>query len=224
MCYADVDGSIAKIAERIDTAEKTAGSGEHHAVERQIAEAAVTLINGKRFVPFKPEKNQKILFVVPYDFEVPGITFAMNRLYREGTTDELTYESYVYAKDTELTKKLQYKIDEVDYVIILSGLSSFHMNMQNPSLNVIPQTAAAYAAARKAENHTAVICAGMPYDALLFPSMPVFIVYNYRGMSQSDIGNTVFRNSYSPNIPAGIEAVFGSFVPSGIVPVDINVP
>jgi beta-N-acetylhexosaminidase len=224
MCYADVDGSIPQLAERIDAAEKTAGSGEHHAVERQIAEAAVTLVNGKRFVPFKPEKNQKILFVVPYDFEVPSITFAMKRLYREGTTDKLTYESYVYAKETVLTKKMQYKIDEADYVIIVSGLSSFHMNMQNPSLNVIPQTAAAYAAARKAGKHTAVICAGMPYDAFLFPSLPVFIVYNYRGMSQRDIGSAVFRNSYSPNIPAGIEAVFGSFVPSGIVPVDIDVP
>jgi len=224
MCYTDSDGRGQQLQERISAAEMTVGSGEHHAVERQIAEAAVTLVNGARFVPFKPEKDQKILFVVPYDFEVPGVAFAMQRLHREGTTAELTYECYVYAKDTELTNALQHKIDEADYVIILSGLSSFHMNLQNPSLNVIPQEASSYAAAQKDVKHTAIICAGMPYDAVLFPHMPVVIVYNYRGMSQSDIGNTVFRNSYSPNIPAGIEAVFGSFMPSGIIPVDIDVP
>lgn len=210
------------VKEKITSAQYIAGGEKNRAKEREITEAAVTLVHGDKFTPFKPSASDSVLFLLPYESERASIVFAMKRLEEEKTLAVCKKEYFVYHLRHELNSTLKKKISKANYIVIISYMEGGTKDNDEHWLNSFPQAVADYAVANGKTNCTAVLSIGLPYDVVNFPSLPAFAVFSYIGMEQSDIDSERVEHRYGPNIPAGIEAIFGSFVPSGKMPVTLG--
>ncbi|WP_340640102.1 glycoside hydrolase family 3 protein [Bacillus atrophaeus] len=213
-------GSIDK---KVAKALKTVGRKQHQKAEKQIAEKAVTILkNEQHTLPFKPKKGSSILIAAPYEEQTEAIAQTITDLVQRKkikpvSLSKLNFEGRVFDAETEK------QIKEADYVItgsyivkndpvINDGVIDDTVTDSSKWATVFPRAVMKSAQ----QNHKKFVLMSLrnPYDAANFEEAQALIaVYGFKGYADG--------RYLQPNIPAGIEAIFGQTKPKGTLPVDI---
>ncbi len=214
--------------EGLETALSTVGCEANREVEREAAACAVTVVRGEGLLPFKPQSGQRVVLVAAQESELPGMELAMRRLIAEGVVPEgVEYESLCYATDEEngsAAEAAASKVAEVvagaDFAVVVSEIGK-----GNLAINASPFLAGvvcsrAIEAAKQAGVPLAIMSVSKPYDLALYDEGCALVaVYGNKGMDPTEA--LAPDHAFGPNVPAGVEAIFGGHEASGKLPVDI---
>lgn len=210
----------------LEKAMATVGSDFHRVLERQIAAAAVTVVQNKNnTLPLKINENSKVLIMVPYENEKAQMLIGWNRARKAGLIPNgAEVRSVRFDKKTTL-KTYQKNLQWADTVILLSQVSS-SAKMNGGSwesaylLKVIEY-------AKEKGKMAIVQSIDKPYDVQSYPEADaVLAVYGSKGSSvdptEALTGEiTKTETACGPNITAGMEVILGTFGARGTLPVDI---
>ncbi|WP_291651045.1 glycoside hydrolase family 3 N-terminal domain-containing protein [Clostridium sp.] len=208
--------------EKIANAQSVVGSQENRDIERRVSAEAITVVkNENNVLPLNPKEGEKVLLVAPYDNELPGMRFGLNRLMKEGKVDSVELDTYCYKSQSIMTDELKNKIDEADYVVVLSEMGNYtHLNKDH-WITAIPNAVTSYA--NELNKDSVVVSVGKPYDVAAHPNAKAEVIaYGYKGMDPTEAdGGLSPVQAFGPNIPAAIEVVFGAAEARGTLPVSI---
>lgn len=211
-------------AEKVAYAKSVVGSKENRDVERRVSAEAITVVkNENNILPLNPKKDEKVLLVAPYDNELPGMKFGVNRLIQEGKVNPVNLDTYCYKSQSEMTEELKSKIDEADYVVVLSEMGNYTHLAKTHWITAMPNAIVDYA--NELNKDSVVVSVGKPYDVAAHTnSKAEVIAYGYKGMDPTEAdGGLSPVQAFGPNIPASIEVIFGGAEAKGTLPVDIPV-
>lgn len=210
------------VDEKIANAKNVVGSKENRDVERRVSAEAITVVkNENNILPLNPKEGEKVLLVAPYDNELPGMRFGLNRLIKEGKVNSVQLDNYCYLRENEMTDELKSKIDEADYIVVLSEMSNYTNLDSTHWITAIPNAVTDYA--NKLNKDSVVVSIGKPYDVAAHNnSKAEVIAYGYKGMDPTEAdGGLSPVKAFGPNIPAAIEVIFGAAEAAGTLPVSI---
>ena len=206
--------------EKLANAKEQVGSKENRDIEREVSAQAVTITkNEDNILPLRPKDGEKVLLLGAYDNELPGMELSMRRLIGENViSSNVSYESFRYNSNTTIAD-LKDKIDSADYVIVISEIGSAAQMEQTHWLTRVPTEVVNYA--NEVNKDAVVLSISKPYDVANYPNAKaVAAVYGNKGMDPTE-GLTP-DSAFGPNIPAGIEVIFGGHAATGKLPVDVN--
>lgn len=198
---------------------KQVGSDAHHNIEAEIANKAVTCLkNEGNVLPIKLSKNDHVLFLTPYDNEIPAIKLGMRRLTANKViASDRHYEVMRYSAQTS-ESELSQKIAKASIVICNSEIvTNTQMNASNYATRV-PALAMKLAAAAKKKG--IIMSIAKPYDVASYKEAQGMIaVYGNAGMDPTEALKP--EKAYGPNIVAGVECLFGAHTIQGVLPVNV---
>lgn len=212
----------------LETACNTVGSPEHREKEREIAIAAVTLVqNQNNTLPLKLTADSKVLMLVPYDNEKAQMILGWNRAAEAGLVPHGAQVQVVRFNGETTEETYQEQIAWADILIFNSEVSK--ADRMNGSHWLSAYILDTIAQAKKQGKITVVQSVDKPYDVQSYPEADaVLAVYGCKGSSldptQALIGGVTNTEAASgPNIVAGVEAILGVVKPTGKLPVEIPV-
>ncbi|QZY33056.1 glycoside hydrolase family 3 protein [Bacillus amyloliquefaciens] len=211
------------LKKKIAKAKKTVGSKNHLKAEKQIAERSVTVLQNKnRTLPFKPKKNSRVLIAAPYEDQTASMEQTLRQLIKKKKIRPVTISKMNFAERTfhDEHKKL---VSDADYVItgsyvvkndpvVNDGVIDDSVTDPGKWTTAFPR--AVMKAAQSNQKPFVLMSLRNPYDAANFEEAEALIaVYGFKGYTDGQF--------LQPNIPAGIEAIFGQTKPQGRLPADI---
>lgn len=202
------------------------GSDSNREAERQIAAAAVTVVQNKNnTLPLKIDSQSKVLVMVPYENEKTQMLMGWNRAKEVGLVPKgAEIEAVCFDKKTSL-KTYEKQMQWADVIIMNSEIGSAK-KMNGGSwesaylLEVIDY-------AERAGKITVVQSVAKPYDVQSYPKADaVLAVYGNKGSGADPTevligGVTKTEAACGPNITAGMEVILGVFDAKGVLPVDV---
>jgi beta-N-acetylhexosaminidase len=212
----DPSGSNTKpsIDEIIANANSIVGSAENKAVEKEAAEKAVTVLkNSGNTLPFKLKSKKKIVLISLSTARNTSMIDTINSIVAKNNLSNVDIKAFTYSSAAKLlTSEQKDAIDSADYVI-------------TNSVNMAPDASGSYydidyinsvADYTNSKDIKMVnISIRNPYDIMYTPNVKANIaVYG-------NLGNNPANPPAAPNIPAGINAIFGQINPTGKLPVFI---
>ncbi len=209
-------------------ATKTVGSERHHKIEREAAASAVTVVRSGGVLPFAPKAGQHVLLVAANANEQPGMELAMRRLIAEKKIPKsVTFESMSYVGDdtseeavAAAVAKITEAIGSADFAIVVSEVGNGTLSTETASFTSGYVPARALEAAKAAGVPLAIMSVSKPYDLALYEKgCALLAVYGNKGMDPTEA--LAPDHAFGPNVPAGVEAVFGGHAVEGKLPVDI---
>ncbi|MBS5950433.1 MAG: glycoside hydrolase family 3 C-terminal domain-containing protein [Clostridium sp.] len=210
------------VEEKIANAKSIVGSKENRDVERRVSAEAITVVkNEENILPLNPKEGEKVLLIAPYDNELPGMKFGLNRLMKEGKVNSVQVDTYCYKSEKTMTEELKNKINEANYVVVLSEMGNYtHLNSTH-WITAIPNEVVNYA--NELNKDSVVVSVGKPYDVAAHKNAKAEVIaYGYKGMDPTEAdGGLSPVQAFGPNIPAAIEVVFGAAEARGTLPVSI---
>ena len=209
-----------------EKAKTVVGCDYNREIERQIAAAAVTVVQNKNdTLPLKINGKSKVLIMVPYENEKAQMLIGWNRAKEAGLIPNgAKIRCVAFDKNTTL-KDYKKDIQWADTLILLSEVSSAK-KMNGASwesaylLKII-----SYAETRG--KTTIVQSVDKPYDVQSYlQADAVLAVYGSKGSGVDPTealvgGVTKTDAACGPNIIAGMEVILGTFGAKGTLPVDI---
>ncbi len=213
------------LEEKLVEAKSVVGSPEHKTLERQMTEAAVTLVkNDRKTLPFKPKKGQTVLFLSPTKDQTDSMVKTIRSLEKNaGNLKQVNVLTENYGASTphlDQNPALQEKISQADYLIVGSNVNNSAKLGTSSADHYVP--AEVFRQANRTGKKSVLLSLRNPYDVAVQPDADAqLLVYGFKGDPNgpdSEAGNT---KSAGPNLPAGIRAIFGEFVPQGKLPVDV---
>lgn len=208
--------------EKIANAKEVVGSKENRDIERRVSAEAITVVkNENNILPLNPKAGEKVLLIAPYDNELPGMKFGLNRLMKEGKVNSIELDTYSYKSEPTMTAELKSKIDEANYVVVLSEMGNYtHLNSTH-WITAIPNEVTTYA--NELNKDSVVVSVGKPYDVAAHENAKAEVIaYGYKGMDPTEAdGGLSPVQAFGPNIPAAIEVIFGAAEVRGTLPVSI---
>ncbi|MCY9152447.1 glycoside hydrolase family 3 protein [Bacillus haynesii] len=206
------------LQKKIKYALKTVGSNKHLKFEKKMARESVTILkNDKSTLPFKPKKGDTVLILAPYEEQTAAIAKTISKIKKNIKVVESRFAEKTF------NEAIQKKIDEADYVItgsyvvkndpvVNDGVIDDSIQDSSKWATAFPRAAMKYAQANGKK--FVLLSLRNPYDTANFEeAKAVIAVYGFKGYA-----NGRFRQ---PNIPAGVEVIFGKAKPKGTLPVDI---
>ncbi|MFC0270240.1 glycoside hydrolase family 3 N-terminal domain-containing protein [Metabacillus herbersteinensis] len=211
------------IDEKVENAVKVVGNKDHLKKEKEMAEDAVTLLkNEDKTLPFKPKKDETILVLAPFADQVESMTRTINELADKRKMKNVTVTGYSFSGKS-FNDEVAGLIDEADYIItgsyVVKNDPAVNDGVIDDSIQDSSKWATAFPRAVMKDAQTkdkefVLMSLRNPYDAANFEeAKAVLAVYGFKGYS-----NGRYRQ---PNIPAGIQTIFGESRPKGKLPVDI---
>ena len=213
------------LEEKLVEAKSVVGSPEHKALERQMTEAAVTLVkNDRKTLPFKPKKGETVLVLSPTKDQTDSMVKTIRSLEKNaGNLKQVNVLTEQYSASTphlDQNPALQEKINQADYLIVGSNVNNSAKLGASSADHYVP--AEVFRQANRTGKKSVLLSLRNPYDVAVQPDADAqLLVYGFKGDPNgpdSEAGNT---KSAGPNLPAGIRAIFGEFVPQGKLPVDV---
>jgi len=217
------------LEEKIANAEAIVGNKKHKAMEKEIAEAAVTLVkNENKALPFKPKKGENVLVIAYGTSQTDSMVNSINNLVESRKIKNVNVDSYNFNSKSAnsnleiLDENLKAKIENADYIIATSTVSNASRLSQTSYWNYVPRAILNYA--NELGKKSTLLSVRNPYDVATTPEAKAqVLIYGDKGDPNgpdSEAGNQL---SAGPNLPAGINAIFGQFKPSGKLPVEVPV-
>lgn len=213
------------LEEQLVEAKAVVGSPEHKELERQMTEAAVTLVrNDRKTLPFKPKKGQTVLVLSPTKDQTDSMVKTIRSLEKNaGNLKRVNVLTENYGASTPHLNQnpaLQEKINQADYLIVGSNVNNSAKLGTSSADHYVP--AEVFRQANRTGKKSVLLSLRNPYDVAVQPDADAqLLVYGFKGDPNgpdSEAGNT---KSAGPNLPAGIRAIFAEFVPQGKLPVDV---
>lgn len=224
----DVAGAGSSYDDGLETALDTVGCDENRAVEREAAACAVTVVRGEGLLPFKPQAGQRVVLVAAQESEQPGMELAMRRLVAEGHVPEgVEYESMCYVGDDTSPRAVRRAADEVadavtgaDFAVVVSEVGKGDLAIESAAFVSGAVCSRAIEAAGQAGVPLAIMSVSKPYDLALYgEGCALVAVYGNKGMDPTEA--LAPDRAFGPNVPAGVEVIFGGHAVTGKLPVDI---
>ncbi|RKD32255.1 beta-N-acetylhexosaminidase [Thermohalobacter berrensis] len=186
---------------------KIVGSNKHKALERNVARKAVTLVkNDNNLLPFKLEKGKKIVLLAPWQNRLDIMKDALNKIIEDKGVKNVEVEGFAYTGLNKLTDEHKKAIDSADYIVL--GSYSYNVTSRTPGKYWVPNYVLdTVKYANENDKNLAVMAIRNPYDIMYMPDVKAYIA--------------VYGRAEGPNIPAGIEVIFGEVEPKGQLPVSI---
>ncbi|MGL4656306.1 MAG: glycoside hydrolase family 3 N-terminal domain-containing protein [Sarcina sp.] len=207
------------LEERVSNAKKVVASDEHRQKEREIAAKSITVLKNDGVLPLKVNENENILLIASNEGRINSMKFGVDRLVSEKKMPNVNIDTYNYQKQSNLNKELKDKINKADAIIILTEAHGTSQMKKGHYLRELPRKVLDYSK----ENNKKPIFASVanPYNAGLYKDAPAqLLTYGSAGMDPTE-NLKELPNSYSPNIPAVIDIIFGAYNTNGKLPVDI---
>lgn len=202
------------------------GSAENREKEREIASAAVTVIENKNnTLPLRITNNSKVLMVVPYDNEKAQMIMGWNRAKEAGLIPDGAEVKVVRFSSSTTPDTYRNEIEWADTIIFNSEVGK--ADRMNGGRWESAYILSAIDYAESLGKTTIVQSVDKPYDVQSYPKADAVIaVYGCKGSSVDPTealvgGATGSQAAYGPNIIAGIEVIFGVFDAKGTLPVNI---
>ncbi|MEE0857942.1 MAG: glycoside hydrolase family 3 N-terminal domain-containing protein [Acutalibacteraceae bacterium] len=215
-------GILNYTAPTVENALAVVGSAENHEAEDDIATKAITVLkNDNNTLPFKPQENQKVVFVTAYGNETPNCEYAMSKLIAKNAVPNVTYETYYYNDGGSTQDEILTAISTADFVITLTEMNSSTDITPDSTSTAVPKAILNYT--KENNIKCAMISVGKPYDTANYTDASALLVaYGCNGMDYSDTdGSLPASYTYGPNIISAIEVAFGYKTPYGTLPVDV---
>ncbi len=217
------DREDAPLDEKIANAIQVIGNKKHLKQEEKMAEDAVTLIkNEEKTLPFKPKKGERILVLAPFADQVEAMTRSIEEIAAKKKWKNVAVTGMDFSGKT-VDDEVRSLINEADYVITGSYVVKNDPVVNDGVIDDSVQDSSKWATAfpravmkdaQEKNKKFVLISLRNPYDVANFEeAKAVLAVYGFKGFS-----NDRYRQ---PNIPAGIEVIFGEAKPKGTLPVDI---
>ena len=210
----------------LDKALNTVGCKANREKERQIAAAAVTVVQNKNnTLPLKIKSSTKVLMLVPYDNEKAQMVMGWNRAKDAGIVPDKAQVEVVRFNSSSTLNTYKSKINSADIIIINSEITKASKMNGKSWESAYVMSVVDYAESQG--KVTVVQSVDKPYDVQSYPKADAVIaVYGCKGSSVDPTealvgGVTESKNAYGPNIVAGIEVALGVFGASGKLPVNI---
>lgn len=221
------DTASPSFAEALANAQAQVGSDENRAIERRVADDAVTVVRNENSVlPFRPKSGDNVLLVAAYTNEKPGMELSMRRLINDKVIPaDVTYASLAYASDYQDAKSaiadITAKIEKASHVVVISEIgNSAGLNTEDESLTRAYLPLQVVRAANKAGKPVVVMSISKPYDVAVYDESPAVVaVYGNKGMDPTE--GLAPSAAFGPNVPAGVEVIFGGHAAGGKLPVDV---
>ncbi len=199
------------------------GSELNRQAEREIAAAAVTVVQNKNNVlPLNVTSSTKVVVYVPYEDEKAQIAMAWNRAKIAGVVpDGATLNVVQYSSSGADTSA----ISSANIVIVNSEVSASSKMNGATWASAVPMSIVS--TAENAGKTTVVMSSDKPYDVQCYTNADaVLAVYGCKGSSvdptEALTGSvTSSEAAYGPNIIAGMEVMLGVFGAQGKLPLDI---
>lgn len=202
------------------------GSADNRAKEREIAAAAVTVVENKNStLPLRITSKSKVLMVVPYDNEKAQMIMGWNRAKEAGLIPDGAQVQVVRFTSSTTTNTYKNEIQWADTIIFNSEVSTAARMNGGRWESAYILSAIDYA--ESLGKTTIVQSVDKPYDVQSYPKADAVIaVYGCKGSSvdptEALVGSvTGSEAAYGPNIIAGIEVILGVFDARGTLPVNI---
>ena len=202
------------------------GGEENRRAEREIAAAAVTVVQNRNdTLPLSITPESQVLMMVPYDNEQAQMLLGWNRAKEAGLIPEGAQVRAITFTQSSTTDTLRDDLDWADTIIINSEISSATKLNGASWLSAFPLSVINYA---NTQGKTTIVqSVDKPYDVQSYPdAQAVLAVYGCKGSSLDPTqallgGMTASQSACGPNIIAGIEVILGVFPARGTLPVDI---
>ena len=201
------------IDKKVENAIRIVGSKEHKSRERELADDAITLHSPKGYQPFNLTESEKVLFIVPMEYEKDSVIYAMERLYKEGEIPKVNVSVYCYNRENVVEAELKNQIAIADHIIIVSEMTAATLNDSNNWQIRMPGLIAQEVCNVNEENY-AIISTGLPYDVANYPKNPVYLAYGYQRVRQ--------EGQYGANLLSAIDCIMGRFSPKGKLPIKLD--
>lgn len=224
LAYKDTAGSH---EENLANALAQVGSEQNRSIEREVSADAITVVkNNGGILPMKPKTGDHVLLVAAWANERPGMELSMRRLIAENVIEQgVTYESINYADGfddmDEAVAAIAGKVEQASHVVVISEIGSaanLDPDKKSGSSAYVPTRVVK--AANDAGKSVAVLSISKPYDAAVYPEAPaIAIAYGNKGMDPTE--GLSPSAAFGPNVPAGVEVIFGGHAASGKLPVDV---
>lgn len=215
-------GVLDYTAPNLEKAQQTVGSAEHREKALQIAEKAVTLVkNDDDLLPLDLGENGRIAYFFPYsNVELP-MTFALDRLKKEGViADNVTADCNCYNGHSATEYEENVKNSDVVF-IALEMYSAGNLDSTNSRGWQAVFTDDMIELAHKYGKKVVYISANIPYDVARFQKADaVLAAYSANGMDKLPVDGEE-TPAYGENYPAAIITALGGNSPTGKLPVDI---
>jgi len=215
-------GILDYTAPNLEKAQQTVGSAEHREKALQIAEKAVTLVkNDDDLLPLDLGENGRIAYFFPYsNVELP-MTFALDRLKKEGViADNVTADCNCYNGHSATEYEENVKNSDVVF-IALEMYSAGNLDSTNSRGWQAAFTDDMIELAHKHGKKVVYISANIPYDVARFQKADaVLAAYSANGMDKLPVDGEE-TPAYGENYPAAIITALGGNSPTGKLPVDI---
>ncbi|MBR4471615.1 MAG: hypothetical protein IKS54_09940 [Erysipelotrichaceae bacterium] len=188
------------------------GSHEHHLIEMEIAENAITLIRNNDVLPLK--EKDKILILCPEYRQVNSIEYAIDLLIeKEILNSDKNITIHCYHDDLyerSFRKNILPLLKDQDKILIVSSMygSSYLNSMRASFIDRVLEYSV--------ENDipSILLSSELPYDLSRFESDGALACYYALGKDDPSQG-------YAPNLIAAILVAYNDVSPKGKLPVDI---
>jgi len=211
--------------EQVNNALNEVGSDYNRQLEREIARDAVTVVkNEDRVLPFKPKNGDDILLVGAEESQLPSMEYSMDRLVEEEVIPSgVNYETALLRDENEepwTREEVQSMVEGKEHIVVLSDIENEEeLDPSESWLTRVPKLF--IEEAEKLDVDAAVMSTSNPYDVANYPEAKgILAVYGNQG-TDDPTESTVQNQAFGPNIPAGLEIIFGKEPASGRLPVDI---
>ena len=212
----------------LERALETVGCAANREAEREIAAAAVTVVqNRNNTLPLQIHENSRVLMMVPYENEMAQMIMGWNRAKDAGLIPGGAEVQAVRFNGESTAEDFRKELAWADTIIFNSEISrADRMNggrWESAFILSILEIA-------QAEGKTTVVqSVDKPYDVQSYPGADaVLAVYGCKGSTVDPTealvgGVAASEAACGPNIIAGVEVMLGVYGAKGKLPVDIPV-
>ncbi|MGL4859998.1 MAG: glycoside hydrolase family 3 N-terminal domain-containing protein, partial [Enterobacteriaceae bacterium] len=198
------------------TAQRIVGSAEHHALEREIAEKAVTLIVNEGVLPWPLQQGQHLLLLSDTGKRNQIMADELQQISRQLSLQLSTESVNFELNGDSLPDNLPNQIIKNDLVVMLT----YNLQRSNSAAQQVIDLA------HRLQRHVVVISGDTPYDIARLQGVKANIaIYGVTGFDQDLL---LRRNPLEANLRAGIRSLFTHpsaqklfFSPQGRLPVAI---
>ena len=202
---------------------QTVGSDKHREDALDVAEKAVTLVkNADNTLPLKLGETGKVAYFYGYENVGNTMTFALDRLKKEGVIAEgVTAECNCFKDHT--AAEYEQVIKDSDAVIL--ALEMYNTGSLTPS-NASRGWQSAFAddliaLAHKLGKKVVYLSAHIPYDVARFQDADAIVAaYCANGMEELPVDGQE-NKAYGVNYPAALITILGGNTPNGKLPIDV---
>ncbi len=192
---------------RLRKAHKIIGSKKHRSLEKAVSRRAVTILrNEENMLPFQLQDGQNVLFLAPWQDRLDLMQRALEEILSSKKIT-VNLKGMVYENQDAMDDVAKQAVEEADYIVLATY--SFDRTTRTPGCYWGANYAlAAVEYANERKKPLAVMAIRNPYDILFLPRVKAFIA--------------VYGKVDGPNIPAGIDVIFGRKKSRGKLPVVVE--